>query len=141
MSVWLICVLGCSPCIYSIRYPLCFLYLSEWFPSHIRAVLGLYLFKFLLQSFLSPLSGIPITWMLVNLMLSQHSLRLSSFFSFFFLYSVPHQWFTPVCLPSCLFVLLLPVLCYCFLLVEFFILVIVFCIFACLIFKPISLFL
>ena len=41
------------------------------------------------------------------------------FFAVFFLSSVPRQWFPPVCLPPCLFVLLPPVICYWFLLVNF----------------------
>ena len=46
---------------------------------------------------LSSPSGTPIMWMLVRLMLSQRSLRLSSFFLFFFLYSVLRHWFPPFC--------------------------------------------
>ena len=41
------------------------------------------------------------------------------FFSFFFLYSVPWQWFPPFCLPGQLFVLMPWLFCYCFLLVYF----------------------
>ena len=48
----------------------------------------------------------PIIKMLFSLMLSQTSLRLSSFFSFFFLYSVLWQRFSPFCLPSHLSILL-----------------------------------
>ena len=55
--------------------------------------------------------------MLVRLMLSQRSLRLSYFYSFFFLYSVLWCWFPPFCPPGHLSVLLPKLLCYLFLLV------------------------
>ena len=51
----------------------------------------------------------PIMWMLMHLMLSHRSLRLSSFFFFlfFFLYSVLWHWFAPLCPPGHLSVLCL----------------------------------
>ena len=58
----------------------------------------------------------------MHLMLYQSSLRLSSFlFIRFSLFSSSsaHQWFPSVCLPSCLFVLLPPLFCYWFYLVNF----------------------
>ena len=65
----------------------------------------------------SSLPGTPIMWMLVRLMLSQRSLRLSYFYSFCFLYSVLWWWFPPFCPPGHLSVLLPKLLCYLFLLV------------------------
>ena len=58
-----------------------FLDLVDYFFSHIREVFSYYLFKYFprcLLSLSSP-SGTPIKWMLMCLMLSQRSLRLSSF--------------------------------------------------------------
>ena len=67
---------------------------------------------------LSSPSGVLIMWMLIHLMLSQRSLRLSSFFcSFFFLYSVLQLWFPPLCLPGDLSILLHQLFCCWFLLV------------------------
>ena len=58
--------------------------------------------------------------MLVHLMLSQSSLRCFSFlFILFFFIPFLHYWFTPVCLPSHISVLLPPVFCSRFLLVNF----------------------
>ena len=70
-----------------------FLDLIEYFLSHVREVFCYYLCKYYLGSFLSSPSGTPIMQMLVCLMLSQRSLRLSSvfFFFIFFLYSVLQQ--------------------------------------------------
>ena len=67
-----------------------FLDLVDYFLSHVREVFSYYFFKYFLDSFLSLFSpsGTPIMWMLVRLMLSQRSLRLSSFFlppSFFYI--------------------------------------------------------
>ena len=73
---------------------LCFLDLVHYFLSHVREVFGCYLFKYFLRSFLSSLSGTRIMQMLVCLMLSQMSLRLSSFL--FILFSV----FCPVAVIS-----------------------------------------
>ena len=39
---------------------LCFLYLVDYFLSHVREVFSYYLFKYFLRSFLSPPSGTPI---------------------------------------------------------------------------------
>ena len=61
---------------------------------------------------LSSPSGTPIMQIFLYLMLSQRSLRLLHFFSFFFLYSVPWQWFPPFCLPGHLSVLLPQLFCY-----------------------------
>ena len=64
-------------------------------------------------------SGTPIMWMLVHLMLSQRSLRLSYFYSFCFLYSVLWWWFPPFCPPGHLSVLLPQLFCYWFFLVYY----------------------
>ena len=56
-----------------------FLDLGGYFHSHVREVFDYNLFKYFLWSFLSPPSGTPIMRMLLHLMLSQRSLRLSSF--------------------------------------------------------------
>ena len=66
----------------------------------------------------------PIIRMLVDLMLSQRSLRLSSsssFFSFFFflLYSVLQQWFSTFCFPDYLPILLSQLFCCWYVLVYF----------------------
>ena len=95
-----------------------FLDLVDYFLFHVREVFSYYFFKYFLGSFLSSPSGTPIMWMLAHLMLSQRSLRLSSFlfilFSIFFL----RQWFPPFCPPDYLSVL--PQLfCYWFLLVYY----------------------
>ena len=50
--------------------------------------------------FLSFLSETPIMQVLVCLILSQRSLKLSSFLFIFFLLSVQHQWFLLLCLPA-----------------------------------------
>ena len=70
------CVL---PWIYPVWDTLCFLDLADYFLSHVREVFSYYLFKYFLRSFLSSPSGTPTMWILVHLMLSQRSLRLSSF--------------------------------------------------------------
>ena len=72
---------GLPPCVYFIRYSLCFLDLSEWFLSHVTNIFGYYLFEYFFCPFLSlsSPSGTPIIWMLVHLLLSQSFLRLSSF--------------------------------------------------------------
>ena len=57
-------------------------------------------------------SGTPIIPMLVLLMLSQKSLRLSSFLPFFFLYSAPQQLFPTFYLPAHLSILLPQLFCY-----------------------------
>ena len=66
---------------------LCFLDLVDCFLSHVREVFSYYLFRYFLGSFLSSPSGTPKMQMLVHLMLSQRSLRLSSFF-FFIIFSI-----------------------------------------------------
>ena len=97
---------------------LCFLDLVDYFLSHVREVYPIISSNIFLGPFsLSTPSGPPITWMLVHLMLSQRSLRLSYFYSFCFLYSVLWWWFPPFCPPGHLSVLLPKLLCYLFLLV------------------------
>ena len=74
-------VSGCAPpWVYPAWDSLCFLDLVDYFLSHIRKAFSYYLFKYFLRSFLSLFSlWNPIMQMLVPLMLSQRSLRLSSF--------------------------------------------------------------
>ena len=62
--------------------------------------------------FFSSSSGPPIIQMLMQLMLSQRSLRLSPIPFIFFLYSSPRQLFPSFCLPALLFVLLPQFFCY-----------------------------
>ena len=66
-----------------------FLNLGDSFLSHVREVFSYYLFKYFLRSFLS-FPGTPLIWMLVCLMLSQRSLRLSSFLFIFFFFILFH---------------------------------------------------
>ena len=75
-----------SPWIYPVWDSLCFLDLIDYFFSYIREVFNYNLFKYFLSPFFSS-SGTPIFQMLVHLMLSQRSLKLSSipFFLFFFI--------------------------------------------------------
>ena len=66
---------------------LCFLDLVDYFLSHVGEVFSYSLFKyFLIVLSLSSPSGIPIMQMLVHLMLSQKSLRLSSFLFILFFF-------------------------------------------------------
>ena len=57
-------------------------------------------------------SGTPIIWMLMCLIFSQRSLRLSSVFSFFLLYSALQKLFSPFYLPTHWLLLLLQIFCY-----------------------------
>ena len=75
-----------SPWVYPAWDSLCFLHLGGYFLSHVREVFDYNLFKYFLGSFLSSLSGTPIMQMLLRLMLSQRSLRLSSFLFIFSLF-------------------------------------------------------
>ena len=86
--IWLICVLACSNWIYPAWDSLCFLDLGDCFLSHVREFFRYYHFKYFLRSFLLSFpSGTPTLWMLMCLMLSQRSIRLSWFrFSIFFLF-------------------------------------------------------
>ena len=74
----------------SLVYPalgsLCFLYFVDYLISHIREVFSYYLLKYFLGSFLSSSLGTPIMQMLVHLMLSQQSLKMSPFFFHTFFY-------------------------------------------------------
>ena len=68
-----------SPWIYPVWDSLCFQDLINYFLSHIREFFNYNLFKYFLSPvFFSFSSGTPIIRMLVCLMLSQRSLRLSS---------------------------------------------------------------
>ena len=81
-----------SQCVLPWVYPawdsLWFLDLVDYFLSHVWEFFRSYLFKYFLKSFLSlsSPSGTPIMQMLVHLVLSQRSLRLSSFL--FILFSI-----------------------------------------------------
>ena len=79
-----------SPWVYPVWDSLCLLYLIDYFLFHVGETFNYSLFKNFLIPFFSS-SGIPIIGMLVQLILPQRSLRLSSypqFFSFFSLDSV-----------------------------------------------------
>ena len=70
----------CGPfCVDPVWNSLCFLNLDVCSLSQVREVFSYYVFKYVLCLFLSSPSWIPIMWMLVQLMLSQWSLKLSSF--------------------------------------------------------------
>ena len=94
------------PWVYPAWNALCFLHLVDYFLSHVQEVFRYYLFilfyfltlqycigfAIYMNNFSGPFSlsspsGTPIMQMLLHLMLSQRSLRLSSFLSFFFLHS------------------------------------------------------
>ena len=83
--------------------------------SRLGKFFSYYLFKYFLRPLLSLPSGTPIMQMLACLMLSQKSLKLSSFF--FILFSVPCHLLPPLCLPPHWSVLLPHLLYYRFLLV------------------------
>jgi len=70
------------PWVYPAWDSLCLLDLVDYFFSHFREVFSYYLLKYFLRSFLFSPSETPIMWMSVCLVLSQRSLRLSSFFFF-----------------------------------------------------------
>ena len=72
--------------LYPVWDSLHFLDLGDYFLSHVREVFDYNLFKYFLSLFLSSLFGTPIMRMLVHLMLSQRSLKLSS--CLFFLFSL-----------------------------------------------------
>ena len=74
-----------SPCVYPVWDSLCFLDLIDYFLSHVREVFDYNLFKCFLRPFLFFFWD-PYNRMLVCLMLSQKSLRLSSIL--FILYSL-----------------------------------------------------
>ena len=66
--------------------------------------------------FFSSSSVTPIIQILVHLIWSQRSLRLSSVLFIFLLYSALQKLFPPFCLPAHWFILLLQIFCYWFLL-------------------------
>ena len=76
--------------IYPVRDFLPFLDFTDYFLSHVGDVFNCNFFKNVLNTFIyffsfsSSSSGTPINWMLVHLILSQRSLRLSSIFSILF---------------------------------------------------------
>ena len=97
MPVWFLWDSTCSSLGLSWLWPSALPDLTDYLLSHVKEVFKYYLFKYFLRSFPSP-SRTPIMQMLVHLMLSQRSLRLSSFLFtlFFLLYSVFQQWFPPI---------------------------------------------
>ena len=104
------------PWVYPAWASLCFLVLFDYFLSHVREVSAIISSNIFSHPFplYSP-SRTTIMWMLMHLMLSQRSLMLSSFFfSFFFLYSVLHQWFSASCPPGHLSIHLHQLFCYWF---------------------------
>lgn len=120
--------------VYPVWDCLFFLKFSECLFSHVREVFDYIVFS---NIFSGPLSFIllkaPIMLMLVCLMLSQISLRLSSFLFILFSLSVLQQWFPALFLPAHILLLLPKLFCYLFLLVYFFIVITVLLI--CLFFK------
>ena len=93
LLVWLVCVLVC----FSLGLSCMGLFVSlelDYFFLHVGEIFNCSLFKnFLYPFFFSSSSGIPIIWMLVHLILSQRSLKLSSvlfilFTLFFVLYFI-----------------------------------------------------
>ena len=74
------------PWVYPAWDSLCFLDFADFLLSHDGEVFSFCLFKYFLRFFLSSPSGTPLMQMSVCLMLSQRSLRLSSFL--FILFSV-----------------------------------------------------
>ena len=79
MIVWLLCVLACFSLHLSCMGLSALPGLKiDYFLSHIREVFNYNLFKYFLRPFFSSSSGTPIMQILVHLMLSQRSLRLSS---------------------------------------------------------------
>ena len=93
--IWLVCILACFSLGLSCMGLSVFLDLIDYFLSHVWDVFTYYLFKYFSGPFsLSSPSGTPIMQILVFLMLSQSSLKLSSFFCFshFFLHSITCRW-------------------------------------------------
>ena len=120
LLLWLICALTCSSLGLSWNRLLDFLNLGYYFLSHVTEVINYNLFKYFLRPFLYfSSSGTPIIWMLMNLLLSQWSLKLSSFPFIFFLYSIPQQQLPPSWPPSHLSVFLPQLFSYWSLLVYF----------------------
>ena len=95
LSLIFVSLITMSPSMFLIAFilpgTLCFLVLVDCSLFHIREVFSYYLFKYFLRSFLSLFFWYPYNAKVLNLMLSQRSLGLSSFFSFFFLHSVLWQ--------------------------------------------------
>ena len=90
-SIWLICVSAFYSLLLSCFQLSVILDLNKCFLSNATKVWGYYLFKYSLWPFLSYSFWTPIMWMLVHLMLSQKSLRPSTFlfFLFFFFFFLP----------------------------------------------------
>ena len=113
------CVLVCFYLAYSVWDSLGFLDLGGYFLFHVREFFNYSLLKYFLILFLFFSSSVtPLIRMLVCLMLSQRSLRLSSFLFILVLHSVLLQSFPPFYLPAHLSILL-PYFCYWFFPVYF----------------------
>ena len=114
------CVSWCvPPWVYPAWEPLCFLDLDDNFLSHVQEVFSFLFFKYFLRAFLSSPSGTPIMQMLVCLMLSQRSLRLSAFLFILFSVFCSVAVISTLCPPGRLAVPLPQLFSYCFLLVYY----------------------
>ena len=85
------------PWVNPLWYSLHFFNSGDCFLSHVREVFSYYLFKYFLRPVLfsgSPYCKCWCVWCCPRGLLNCH------FFSFFFLYFVPRQWFPPLCLPA-----------------------------------------
>ena len=78
LLVWLICILACSPWVCTVWDSLGFLDFGGYFHPHFRKVFNYYSNIFSCPFFLSYSSGTPLIQMLVHLILSHRSLKLSS---------------------------------------------------------------
>ena len=79
---------------------LCFLELIDYFLFHVGTFSTVISSKIFSYPFFFSSSGIPIIQMLVLLILSHRSLRLSSVLFIFLLYSALQKLFPPFCLPA-----------------------------------------
>ena len=79
---------------------LCFLELIDYFLFHVGTFSTVISSKIFSYAFFFSSSGIPIIQMLVLLILSHRSLRLSSVLFIFLLYSALQKLFPPFCLPA-----------------------------------------
>ena len=119
LLVWLVCVLVCFSLGLSCLGLFVPLGLDWLFPFPCWEIFNYNLFKiFWHPFFFSSSSGTPIIWMLVHLILSQRSLRLSSVIFTLLFYSTVEKLFPPFYLPTQWFILL-QILCFWFLLEYF----------------------
>ena len=87
-----------SPWVYPVWDSLCFLDLIDYCLSYVGDSTIISSKIFSMPFF--PSSGTPITGMMIYLILSKRSLRLSAIFSFLPLYSALQQLFQPLCPPA-----------------------------------------